>query len=264
MEHLPQNPLSLAAVLRIKDVEKQVRCIFQEFLDRYATTKSPGFSDDTLIKGIDQISDLLAGTGFLSVFDVRVIEWVSTGQSFSPHALAKEALRFVDDLLDEWLWGVDMRRKDRLGDAAEHTDALFLIGSGQRLDPENPAHEACRRYLRKSRDQASIRIKYYVDMAALQNVEKAPDEAALVHGQDSKGCTDSDPVATERKIAYATYKSECKTRGVTLTQPKFAKAACPTWNDKTPIYWWISNDPRSTQTHDILIRNVLRTKPHLK
>jgi hypothetical protein len=69
--------------------------------------------------------------------------------------------------------------------------------------------------------------------------------------------------ASERQSALLKYKNECKSHGVRVTDLMIARAASPTWNDRTPITRWKSCDKRSTAAEDAKIRAVFKRKPHL-
>jgi hypothetical protein len=72
-----------------------------------------------------------------------------------------------------------------------------------------------------------------------------------------------DSIAEERKRLLVAYKLECKRLGVKVTDDMIAKAASPTWTERTPVTWWKRNDPLSKPAVDHAIRRVLIKKPHL-
>jgi hypothetical protein len=71
----------------------------------------------------------------------------------------------------------------------------------------------------------------------------------------------STPTRNDLLLAY---KREGKQAGIKITDPMVAKAASPSWNDRTPVARWKSNDKRCTVADDHKIRKVLRDKPHLQ
>ena len=73
-----------------------------------------------------------------------------------------------------------------------------------------------------------------------------------------------DLVAVKHKALLQAYKAEGLARGIRITDEMVAKAASPTWHDRTPVQRWKSNDARCTPGDDRKIRAVLRDKPHLK
>jgi len=72
-----------------------------------------------------------------------------------------------------------------------------------------------------------------------------------------------DPIDVERTLLLDRYKQECRSVGVRVTDEMIAKAASPSWNDRTQVTWWKRNDPRSKPQADKAIRRVLSNKPHL-
>jgi hypothetical protein len=70
-------------------------------------------------------------------------------------------------------------------------------------------------------------------------------------------------VAAQHKALIDAYKREGKERRIKITDKMIAKAACPSWNDRTPVQRWKRNDRRSTKAEDLKIRAVLHKKPHL-
>lgn len=66
----------------------------------------------------------------------------------------------------------------------------------------------------------------------------------------------------ERREMLRAYKEECRRNGVKVTDDMIAKAARPTWNDRTPIQRWVRNY-RTSAGDDVAIRKVLQKKPHL-
>ena len=86
-------------------------------------------------------------------------------------------------------------------------------------------------------------------------------------GTESPGGTtplSPDSTSAERKAAVQTYKDECRTIGVTVTDALIAKTASPTWHNRTPVDRWKRRDRRSTLAEDAKIRRVLKDRPHLK
>jgi hypothetical protein len=72
-------------------------------------------------------------------------------------------------------------------------------------------------------------------------------------------------VKAERTASLNAYKDEVKQQlGFRLTDEGVAKAARPTWHERTPVLRWKRADPRSTDGDDAAIRRVLQEKPHLK
>ncbi|MBI4464859.1 MAG: hypothetical protein HY647_09170, partial [Acidobacteria bacterium] len=72
----------------------------------------------------------------------------------------------------------------------------------------------------------------------------APTQAESVpNGGNGNG---ADPVAVERETLLKVYKDEGMRRGKRITDKMIAKAARPTWNDRTPVQRWKRNDPRCT------------------
>jgi hypothetical protein len=53
-------------------------------------------------------------------------------------------------------------------------------------------------------------------------------------------------------------------QGVKITDQMIAKAARPSWSERTPVQRWARNDTRSGPGDDKAIRRVLQTEPHLK
>jgi hypothetical protein len=71
-------------------------------------------------------------------------------------------------------------------------------------------------------------------------------------------------VIAERMALIQAYKRECKEHGIKVTDAMIAQAASPKWNERTPVARWKVNDSRCTAADDVMIRAVLKKKPHLK
>jgi hypothetical protein len=112
------------------------------------------------------------------------------------------------------------------------------------------------------------KVHIYRQLAAFAH--ETSDDAATTEGQAVKpeptsgsDCGESDAVADERTELLKTYKTECRRRGIKITDEMIAKAASDSWHDRTPVARWKRNDPRCKRSDDLKIRMVLRNKPHL-
>lgn len=70
-------------------------------------------------------------------------------------------------------------------------------------------------------------------------------------------------IAIERAKLMQSFKDRCREAGFNISDTMIAKAARPTWNHRTPVARWKSNDRRATQGDDVAIRRVLTQTPHL-
>lgn len=111
---------------------------------------------------------------------------------------------------------------------------------------------------------AAVRVSTNSEMA-IQDVTGtvAPqvEPSSEVRIPDSEG---PNHIVEERTSLLRAYKTDGMKRGVRITDKMIAKAARPTWNDRTPIQRWRRNDRRSTPGDDAAIRRVLKEQPHLK
>ncbi len=120
---------------------------------------------------------------------------------------------------------------------------------------------------------------FYIDRAFGGSVSSSPtttlDEPPIERrqndndkegGKSARERTTSkvDPIAIQRTSLLNDYVAQCKARGVKITDKMIAKAARPSWNERTPVQRWKRNDPKSTHSDDQAIRRVLTEKPHLK
>lgn len=85
----------------------------------------------------------------------------------------------------------------------------------------------------------------------------------LNRGSADHAARSRDEVRDERTRLLDAYKRQCIEAGVKVTDAMIAKAACPSWNHRTPVTRWKGNDPRCSSTHDSMIRAVFKSKPHL-
>jgi len=105
-----------------------------------------------------------------------------------------------------------------------------------------------------------------VEILDTELAKDKPCAAPITMEIDKPAPTQPTTVAAERTELLNAYKRQGAELGIKITDKMIAKAASPTWNERTQIGWWKRDDSRYSRcTHaaDIKIRAVLKNKPHL-
>ncbi len=100
--------------------------------------------------------------------------------------------------------------------------------------------------------------------AAMMRARESEARELINAPQHAKTAAMPDLVAAERTTMLQAYKNEGMEHGIRITDLMIAKAASPTWHERTPVQRWKGNDPRCTAGDDAKIRSVLKRKPHLQ
>jgi hypothetical protein len=70
-------------------------------------------------------------------------------------------------------------------------------------------------------------------------------------------------VIERRTALLRAYKEKCRKMGIKATDSTIARAASPSWHDRTSVMRWKRNDPRSTPAENAKILAVLNKEPGL-